>query len=76
MTAGLEAELSIAVGARVMLRRNIDRKYGLVNGVLGTATSIAAHTVMVKFNHVEEPYPIERVRSKFQLLTNFYVYRK
>jgi len=65
MTAGLEAELSIAVGARVMLRRNIDTKHGLVNGALGTITSIAAHTVMVKFDHVEEFYPIEQVRSKF-----------
>jgi len=28
LTAGLEAELVIAVGARVMLRRNIDTKRG------------------------------------------------
>ena len=59
MTAGLEAELSIAVGCRVMLRRNIDTKHGLVNGALGTVTSIAAHTVIVKFDHIEELYPIE-----------------
>jgi len=30
---------------------------------------------MVKFDHIEEPYPIEQVRSKFQLLTNFYVHK-
>jgi len=31
LTAGLEAELTIAVGARIMLHRNIDTKKGLVN---------------------------------------------
>ena len=76
MTAGLEAELSIAVGVRVMLRRNINTKHGVVNCALGTVTSIGAHTVMVKFDHIDEPYPVERVRSKFLLMKNFYVYRK
>ena len=31
-TAGLQAVVKVAVGARVMLRRNIDTKGGLVNG--------------------------------------------
>ena len=75
ITAGLESKLSIAVGARVMLRRNIDTKNGLVNGALGTAVSITTHTVQIKFDHIEEPYPVERMRSKFLLLKNFYVYK-
>jgi len=36
MTAGLEAKLSLAVGARVMLRHNIDTEADLVNGTIGT----------------------------------------
>ena len=35
LTAGLEAELVIAVGARVMLRRNLNTKQGLVNDAIG-----------------------------------------
>ena len=34
LTAGLEAILHIAEGARIMLRRNICTKTGLVNGSL------------------------------------------
>ena len=76
MTAGLEAKLTLTVGARVMLRRNIDTKAGLVNGAIGTVVSIAPQYVTVQFDNMPTPCKIEKVKSRFIVMKNFYVYRK
>ena len=72
---GLQAVLHLAVGARVMLRRNIDVKLGLVNGAIGTVTDITQTCVSVQFDHLDRPCEISRVKGKFIVMKNYYIYR-
>ena len=67
-TAGLQALLKVAVGARVMMRRNIDTKAGLVNGAIGTVVAISATPITIKFDHATDRYKIERVKSAFMVM--------
>ena len=76
LTGGLQAKLVLAVGSRVMLRRNIDTTSGLVNGAIGTVRKITKSCVRVQFDHMSSPYDVEVVASKFMLMKSFYVYRR
>ena len=74
-TGGLEAKLKLAVGARVMLRCNVNVEEGLVNGALGTVQAIAATRITVKFDRIANPCEIEKVKRKFMVMKNVFVYR-
>ena len=54
-TAGLEAILKLAVGAKVMLRRNIDVKSGLLNGAIDTVLAVLPSCISVNFDHLSDP---------------------
>ena len=69
--AGLEALLKLAVGARVMLCRNVKVEEGLVNGALGTVLAIAATRITIKFDKISKPCEIEKVKRKFMVMKNF-----
>uniref|UniRef100_A0A1X7TVL8 DNA helicase Pif1-like 2B domain-containing protein n=1 Tax=Amphimedon queenslandica TaxID=400682 RepID=A0A1X7TVL8_AMPQE len=75
-TAGVETVLSLAVGCRVMLTRNIDVTVGLVNGAIGTVMGIYAAHISIKFDHIDVLCDIERVTSRFMLSKNLYIHRK
>ena len=75
LTAGLEAVLHIAVGARVILCRNPNTSLGLVNGALCTVVAIGAHKVTLKFDHMSTEYEAEQVKSRFPVPRRVYVYR-
>ena len=74
--AGLEAVLTLAIGARVMLRRNIDVTMGLVNGAMGTVVGIYPTHVLIKFDHIDKPCQIEKITTNFMLMKNMYIHRK
>ena len=76
LTAGLEAVLCIAVGTRIMLRRNIDTAHGLVNGALGTVIAIKDHAIDIKFDHMKDVISVTKVKSRFLVMKRHYVYRE
>ncbi|XP_070165619.1 ATP-dependent DNA helicase PIF1-like [Polyergus mexicanus] len=81
-TAGLARIITVKLGARIMVRRNIDVSLGLVNGTIGTNTSIIRSAID---NEVEKikiivssgiEHIIERLNVKFQVMDRAFVIRK
>lgn len=54
-----------------MLRRNQDTMAGLVNGAIGTVTSIMPMSVTVKFDHFAETHNVKMVKNKFMVMKNY-----
>ena len=81
-TAGLENTITIKVGCKVMLRRNIDVTLGLVNGAIGTIRNVQrcidhankVDTVTIMFSNNQEHH-LKRVTTKFEVFDKVYVIR-
>ncbi|XP_043267698.1 uncharacterized protein [Venturia canescens] len=81
-TAGLARVISIKIGSKVMLRRNIDVTIGLVNGTIGEVVSVSESLdgstikgVTIKLTNGMQ-YDIERVSVKFEVVDGVYVTRR
>lgn len=80
-TAGLESELKLALGAQIMLRRNMNMEAGLVNGSIGTVKEFIYNNrcqvteLKIVFNNTLD-IALGRCKIAFELMKGIYVYRR
>ncbi len=73
MTAGLEAKFPLTVSARVSASQHWHQDWA---SAIGTVCAITVNRVTVQFDHISEPYHVEKVKSRFMVMKNVYVYRR
>lgn len=79
-TAGLEDELVVSKGCRLMIRRNIDAKRRLMNGSLArlldlefkplSSTRMEVESLILAVDGVDQPVTIKRVQGQFMVGRN------
>ncbi|XP_044005441.1 uncharacterized protein LOC122850347 [Aphidius gifuensis] len=81
-SAGLAKNITIKIGSKIMIKRNIDYTLGLVNGALGTVLSVSKsndgktlQSIVVKLTKGDRECVVERIDVKFQLSDEVYVIR-
>lgn len=79
-TAGFAKTINIKIGARIMLRRNIDASIGLINGAIGEVVAVQKNEngkiekIDVRFGNTI--HQIERVSVNFEIFQGLYMTRK
>ncbi|XP_044013954.1 uncharacterized protein LOC122856332 [Aphidius gifuensis] len=81
-SAGLAKNITNKIGAKIMIRRNIDYTLGMVNGALGTVVSVSKsmdgknlQSIVVKLTKGGHDCIVERIDVKFQLSDGVFVIR-
>ena len=81
-TGGLESNLTIGAGIKVMLRKNIDVTRKLVNGTIGTISTIIKDkdgipiAIRIMFEGIHQLVDIQRDIKKINIFHNAYVCTK
>uniref|UniRef100_A0A6V7LAK6 DNA helicase Pif1-like 2B domain-containing protein n=1 Tax=Bracon brevicornis TaxID=1563983 RepID=A0A6V7LAK6_9HYME len=84
LSAGLAKQIVIKLGAKVMLRRNIDVSLGLVNGTIAVVESVS-ESIMHGSDHVQkvnvmlqsgQTYSIKRMDVKFEIIDGAYITKR
>jgi hypothetical protein len=82
-TGGLVTLLTVGVNARIMLRRNLDTRIGLVNGAMGSIiklnfehSSTEVLSLLVKFDTITDPQLITRFEADFESQSSVFTIRE
>ena len=81
-TAGLESNLRLSIGTRVMLRRNKSTARKLVNGSTGTVTNFKynqygqMNQIVIQFDGITEPIELQRDTSKIRIFEHAHLHRQ